>query len=107
MLVSVDGQKFEVKDCRGLSKYRGLMFDRLKGRDGALLDANSIWMLFTPVELDLIFIDKDKRVVDIQRAVPLTLNPKTWKVYKCPEAKWCLELKKELFKGRVGDQVLF
>jgi len=102
--VSINSQKFKVKDCHGFSKYTGLMFDKLHDKDGALLKTNSIWMLFTPMELDLLFLIDDK-IIDIQRAIPATLNPNSWRIYKCLKADSCLELKAGLFKGRVGDRV--
>lgn len=105
--VKIDSQKISVKLCKGFSKYKGLMFDRLKDKDGALLEAKAIWMLFTKYPLDLIFIDRERRIVNIQRAIPLTLDPKTWKIYRCPRARWCLELKEGLFKGKVSDKILW
>lgn len=32
--------------------------------------------------LKMVFIDKNKKVVDVQDALPWTLNPKTWKSYE-------------------------
>lgn len=68
-----------------LSKARGLMFKK----SGRLLlkfnipNKHAIWMPNMLFSLDLIFIDADKKVVDIiKNASPLTLNPKTWKIYK-------------------------
>ncbi len=39
------------------------------------------WMfgMFYPVKM--IFIDGKKRIIDIQEAAPMNLNPKTWKIY--------------------------
>lgn len=92
--VKIKGRKFRVKDCRGLSSIRGLMFDSLKNKDGALIYGNSVWMPFVRRELDLIFLDRNMKVIGKQKAVPMTLNPKTWKTYSNKKAKYCLELKK-------------
>lgn len=82
-----------IKDCKGLSSLWGLMFDNMDKIDGALVYANNIWMPFVKKRLDLLFLDKKFRVIDIQVAVPLTLNPKTWMVYANYRAKYCLEIK--------------
>jgi hypothetical protein len=74
----------------------GLMFR--KG-ENALLEFRKegkygIWMLFMRYPLDLIFLDKNKKVIEIIKNVPpISFNPKTWKTYypkkKC---KYVLEL---------------
>ncbi len=74
----------------------GLMF-RKEGN--ALLEFKKegkygIWMLFMRYPLNLIFLDKNKKIVDLIKNVPpLSFNPKTWKSYypkkKC---KYVLEL---------------
>ena len=91
--VKIGNKIFKVKDCRGISSARGLMFDDLKNKDGALIYSNSIWMPFVKNKLNLIFLDEKMKVVEQQAAVPISLNPKTWKVYKNENAKYCLELK--------------
>ncbi|KHO47648.1 MAG: Protein of unknown function DUF192 [archaeon GW2011_AR5] len=83
---------YRVKDCKGLSSVRGLMFDN-SGADGALIYANSIWMPFVRHSLDLFFLDEKMKVIEKRRAVPLTLNPKTWKTYSNKKAKYCLEIR--------------
>lgn len=82
-----------IKDCKGFSSIKGLMFDALSDCDGALIYSNSIWMPFVKHELDLIFLGKNFKIIEIQHAVPLTLNPVTWKIYKNEKAKYCLEIK--------------
>jgi len=91
--IKINGKTFCVKDCKGLSSVRGLMFDDIRGYDGALIYANNIWMPFVKHPLDLFFLDAKMRVIEKQRAIPMTLNPKTWKVYKNEKAKYCLEVK--------------
>jgi len=100
--VKIGRRELRIKDCKGLSSCRGLMFDDMKKYDGALIYANSIWMPFVRHELDLLFLSVDFRIVDIKRAVPVTTELKTWKVYKCKKAKYCLELKAGLIKAKKG-----
>ena len=104
--IRIDNKILRVKDCKGLASLRGLMFDNLKGYDGALIYSNSIWMPFVRHELDLIFLDKDFRVVEIQRAVPVTMNPNTWRTYRYKSAKYCMEIKADKnLKGLMGKKV--
>lgn len=93
MKIKINKKIFEIKDCKGFSSMRGLMFDDLKDKDGALIYANNIWMPFVKHRLDLLFLDEKFRLVERKRAVPMTLHPKTWKIYKNKNAKYCLELK--------------
>ena len=83
---------YRVKDCKGLSSVRGLMFDN-SDVDGALIYANSIWMPFVRHPLDLFFLDKNRKLIEKKRAIPLTLDPRTWKTYSSKKAKYCLEIK--------------
>jgi uncharacterized membrane protein (UPF0127 family) len=101
--ITVGNKKLRIKDCKGLSSLRGLMFDRMNNIDGALVYANNIWMPFVKRKLDLLFLDRKFRVIQIQEAVPLTLNPKTWRVYSDFRANYCLEIRSGLVdkaKGR-------
>lgn len=106
MFVKVGNRIIKIKDCRGFSSLFGLAFDDMKNHQGALIYSNSIWMPFVKHDLDLFFLDKDHRVIDIQRAVPLSLNPKTWKSYKKKRARYCLELKSGLVNARKGVKVI-
>lgn len=65
------------------------------------------WMLGMFYPIKMIFIDSKKRVIDIQEAEPLSLNPRTWKVYvpkrKC---KYVLEVPaKSKHKFKKGDKL--
>lgn len=79
---------------------RGLMFRKsLPKGSGLLMDFKSerkvgIWMLFMRFPIDLIYINSEKKVVDIKGNVkPVSLNPLTWRVYypKKP-ARYVLEV---------------
>ncbi len=93
MKLRIGKKTLRIKDCKGLASVRGLMFDSFSDKDGALIYANNIWMPFCQ-PLDLYFLDENFAVLEKMDAVPLTLNPKTWNIYKNPKASFCLELKK-------------
>ena len=99
--VKINKKTFLVKNCRGAKSIKGLMFDSMQDKDGALIYANNIWMPFVKQKLDLLFLDKDLNVLKQERAVPLTFNPKTWKVYRCDDAKYCLELKAGIVNRKI------
>lgn len=105
MRVKIRGKTFEIKDCK-YSSGRGLMFDSMNDKDGALIYGNAIWMPFVRYELDLLFLKKNK-IVDVKRAKPMILNPKTWKIFANKNADRCLELKSGLVKVKKGDVVRF
>ncbi len=90
--IRVNGKTYRVKDCKGLLSIRGLMFDNSEA-DGALIYGNKIWMPFVKYDLDLFFLDGKMKILSKEKAVPMTLNPKTWKIYSNKKAKYCLEIK--------------
>lgn len=53
-----------------------------------------IWMLFMKFHLDIYFLDENLKIVDfIKKVPPLTINPKTWKVYHPKkDCKYVLEI---------------
>jgi uncharacterized membrane protein (UPF0127 family) len=65
----------------------------------------SLWMFSVRYPLSMIFIDKNKRVVDIQRGVPITSDPSTWKTYT--PSKSCRYILESPFKIKVkaGDKI--
>ena len=65
----------------------------------------SIWMFGMNYPLWIIFLDKNKIIIDIKYAEPMTFNPKTWKIYnpKNP-CKYILELT-EKFNINIGDKL--
>jgi hypothetical protein len=87
-----------IKDCRGIFSLSGLMFDNMNDIDGAMIYANNVWMPFVKRKLDLLFLDRNLKVVEIQKAVPITFNSNTWRVYANHTAKYCLEIKTGLIK---------
>lgn len=93
---------------------RGLMF---RNTGNMLLEfplsaRHGIWMLFMRYPLDLIFIDRQKKITEIKKNIlPLTLNPRTWKIYHPgKKAKYILELKAgeaHDFNPCIGDMLEF
>jgi uncharacterized protein len=63
------------------------------------------WMFGVRYDLYMIFLDKNKIVVDVRKAVPLSFDMKTWKVYapKKP-AKYILETPYDI-KMKIGDRL--
>jgi len=81
-------KRVEVADSLG-KRMRGLMFRDSLGRNSALLmvfegeGKYGIWMFGMQFAIDIVFIDMEKRIVDIEHSArPIGLNPKTWKIYR-------------------------
>jgi len=65
----------------------------------------SFWMFGVNYPLNIIFLDKNKEVVDVKKAEPLSLNPKTWRTYvPIKPCKYVLETPFEL-RIRVNDKL--
>ncbi|TRZ54187.1 DUF192 domain-containing protein [archaeon] len=65
------------------------------------------WMLGMGYVLKIVFIDSRKRIIEVQEAEPLSLNPRTWKVYapKKP-CKYVLEVPLNgKYKFKEGDKL--
>jgi uncharacterized membrane protein (UPF0127 family) len=90
-------------------KMKGLMYRTSLSDDEGMLfvfpqeDFHTFWMKNTFIPLDIIWIDKDFRIVDIQTHTPCTKN--------CPyatpkaKAKYVLEVNAHTFKGNISDHV--
>ncbi len=74
--------------AKGMSfRSEGKMLFRFPRESRPMID-----MMFLSVPLQLVFLDEDKRVVDIQEAEPWSLDPRTWKLYRPSEpSKYLLE----------------
>lgn len=112
-------KKNEIEAMRAkspLALTRGLMF---KKSGNMLLEfpfsaRHGIWMLCMKYPLDLIFLDSEKRVTEtIKNVPPLTLDPRTWKIYHPKKvAKYVLEIEAEAKNAQhiniaVGDHLEF
>jgi uncharacterized membrane protein (UPF0127 family) len=65
----------------------------------------SLWMFLVKYPIKMIFIDKNKTVVDIKEGKPLTSDPKTWKTYSPSKpCKYILETPFDM-KIKVGDKL--
>lgn len=95
-----------------LKKIKGLMFRELEENEGLLMEFSeesrwSIWMLFVPQDLAIFFLDEERKVVDKKHAEKMTLDPRTWKIYK-PEnkCKYILECNPEKTEDiELGDEL--
>ena len=107
--VKIGKKTLKLKDCRGISALRGLMFDSMNDNDGALMPINffcgSLCMAFVEKKLNLVFLDSKLHAIKSEIAVPVGINPKTWKTYSCKNASYCLELKDIDIKIKKGDKV--
>jgi len=67
----------------------------------------SLWMFGVRYPIKMIFINKNKIVIDIKKGEPLSFDPKTWKTYKPKKScKYILESPFNL-KINVGDKLNF
>ncbi len=65
------------------------------------------WMPNMDYPIKMIFINKEKEIVDVKDAIPLTKDPKTWKRYKpCKSCKYVLETPFE-HNIKIGDKLQF
>jgi uncharacterized membrane protein (UPF0127 family) len=101
-----------------LEKARGLMFiPKISEKEGLLMEFESetkpaIWMLFMRFPIDIVFINKEKRIAEIkENAKPISIKPSTWKIYKPKnKCKWVLEIKAGVIKKtstRKNDKLSF
>jgi len=99
-------------------KTKGLMFRSSLDKDSGLLmpfdkeRKHEIWMLGMRFPIDIIFINKDKRIVDVKHnAKPMGRNPMTWRIYRPRKpCKYVLEVNAGAAgktKTEVGDVLEF
>jgi len=98
--------KIKVKFCKSVF---GLMFRRLKKGDSIVLEcaegifSSAIHMLFVFYSLDIVWLDKNKIVVDKKTVKPFTLF-----AYPKKPAKYIVEMRKGFSKNiKIGDELLF
>lgn len=95
-------------------KTKGLMFRKEIASDSGLLmifgydRKHEMWMFGMRFPIDIVFIDKEKRIVDIKHSVrPMGKNPMTWRVYKPKQnCRYVLEVNSGLIKKtktEIGD----
>lgn len=93
-------------------KAWGWMFHYPHSKEGLLMKYDSyhtpsIWMPFMRTPISIAFIDKNFKIVDIQKAVPIGVHPKTWKVhFPKKKAQYVLELHPSI-ELKVGDKLTF
>lgn len=93
-----------------LKRIKGLMFKELEEDEGLLMEFKnnskwSLWMLFVPQDLALFFMNEEGKVVDKKLGEKMTLDPRTWKIYKPEEkCKYVLECNPEKLEDiQTGD----
>ena len=65
----------------------------------------SLWMFWVRYPIKMIFIDKNKTVIDIKNGEPLSFDPKTWRTYKPKKpCKYILETPFNL-NIKIGDKI--
>jgi len=65
----------------------------------------SLWMFLIRYPLKMIFIDKDKVVIDVKEGKPLSLDIRTWKTYSPNKpCKYILETPFDL-KIKIGEKL--
>lgn len=84
MKIEINGEKIEAEVADSfLKKARGLSF-RTEGKMLFTFSRDtraSIDMMLVRKLLHLYFMNSEKEVIDIQKAMPWTPDPRTWKVY--------------------------
>jgi uncharacterized membrane protein (UPF0127 family) len=102
----------EISDTE-VSRARGLMFRDFLAQDSGMLfvfpseDIYSFWMKNTLIDLDMIWLNKDLRVVDIKTFVPACKNPECPSYTPKANAKFVLELNAGLadfYKIKINDK---
>ncbi len=97
-------------------KVKGLSGRKEMGCGGMLFifsyqGKHGIWMPGMKFPIDIVYMDDDKKVVDIKHcAKPLSLHPKTWKVFRPKQkSRYVLEVPANaaLRKISIGDILQF
>ncbi|MFA4886957.1 MAG: DUF192 domain-containing protein [Candidatus Nanoarchaeia archaeon] len=107
MLIRSRKRTLKVKVCESLfSKCRGLMFAKKPVEDGLLFIFGSeqkwsLHMLFVFFQIDVVYLNKEKKVVGIKKKIM------PFEVYiPGPKSKYIIELK-DAGKIEVGEKLVF
>jgi len=100
---TVISSKAKIATSFGL-RLKGLMFDKTLDEAGVLIfhNAPAIHTCFMRFAIDVVFLDKDNRVIKIYEAV------KPWKMVFCPSSKLTIELPSHRAARRcleIGDKL--
>ncbi len=109
MIIKIRGKNLKADHASTLwKKAKGLSFTDTKKNMLFTFPYShkwSFWMLGTRFHLQIIFIDKNRRVVDIQNAIPMKWHPNSWRIYRPRKScKYVLEVHRPI-KIRIGDVV--
>jgi len=96
VIIRANGEQIIANVAKGLwSQIKGLMFERKKKNMLFVFPYKnrwSFWMFGVAYPLQIIFMDENKRVLEVQYAQKMAWHPRTWKIYKPKEpCKYVLE----------------
>ena len=101
--------KVEVADTSE-KRAKGLMFEKEKKNMLFVYSdekERKFWMPFVKHPLRICFAGKDKKIFQIEKTVPMTVDPLTWKSYKSKKpCQYVFETPFD-FKIKTGDKVNF
>ncbi len=108
--IKSEKEEFEVETARSfLSKSWGLSL-RTKGKMLFVFNRDTrakVDMMLLSNPLHLYFLDSDKKVIEVQKAEPWSLDPRTWKLYS-PDKKYRYLLESfERLEIREGETLEF
>jgi uncharacterized membrane protein (UPF0127 family) len=122
MIKNLTKKKILVKNLERAHSFgkrtKGLMFRKELARDTGLLMAfgyerkHEIWMFGMRFPIDIVFIDRDKRIVDIKHSVkPMGKNPGMWRIHRPSKpCRYVLEVSAGLVNKtgtEIGDMLDF
>ena len=109
--INIGNQTFHVDTAStDVERKKGLMYNRTLKEDQGMLfffeeeAPHQIWMRNTPLPLTIVWMDKNRNVVDIQDAEPCVGSKCESYTPKAP-AMYVLEVNKGSFNGSIGDRM--
>jgi uncharacterized membrane protein (UPF0127 family) len=108
MKITIRNSVIEAEEADSFFKrMMGLSFTKRKNMlfTMSFADRWTFWMFGVRYPLYIIFLSKEKEVVDVKRADPLSFSPKTWRTYTPKKAcKYVLEVPADSnLKIKAGD----
>ncbi len=111
--VKVGNQTFTVEIAQTLENRRkGLMFRKKMPEDGGMLfifeeeKRHGFWMKNTFIPLDIVWIDADKKIIDVKTVPPCNI-PVCPVYHPDGEAKYVLEVNADALQAGLGEMVDF
>lgn len=114
MILKSGSQTFNTEIAKTLEERKtGLMHRASMPKDQGMLfifersGFHPFWMKNTLIPLDIIWINKDKIIVDIQTVPPCTTKPDCPNYVPKDMNLYVLEVNAGVFEGKVGERVEF